>query len=260
MDTNDIRFKIAASRRILARNDCESAVAGHVSARAEGEDAFWVSPFEYFDETLPDRVVKSSFDLQLLRGGLGAVAGHQVPRRHLPGPAGREVGDPHPLPLRLGPGDDPTRPSACTTSDRCCSSRTRRSTRTTGPTRPVDPDLMAEAARRQAGAAHQEPRGGHRVPVARERHHRGARARAVGPLPHRGQGDRRDRVSRGRGPPGPRRLSQVLPAEHVGGQPAPPAPIRSRTSSSGWSVETSWSVGPAGEPVRSAASDQGIRR
>jgi L-fuculose-phosphate aldolase len=68
MDSNDIRFKIAASRRILARNDCESAVAGHVSARAEGEDAFWVSPFEYFDETLPDRVVKSSFDLQLLEG------------------------------------------------------------------------------------------------------------------------------------------------------------------------------------------------
>jgi L-fuculose-phosphate aldolase len=68
MDTNDIRFKIAASRRILARNNCESAVAGHVSARAEGEDAFWVSPFEYFDETLPDRVVKSSFDLQLLEG------------------------------------------------------------------------------------------------------------------------------------------------------------------------------------------------
>ena len=68
MDTNDIRFKIAASRRILARNNCESAVAGHVSARADGEDAFWVSPFEYFDETLPDRVVKSSFDLQLLEG------------------------------------------------------------------------------------------------------------------------------------------------------------------------------------------------
>ena len=68
MDTNDIRFKIAASRRILARNNCESAVAGHVSARAEGEDAFWVTPLEYIDETLPDRVIKSSFDLELLEG------------------------------------------------------------------------------------------------------------------------------------------------------------------------------------------------
>jgi L-fuculose-phosphate aldolase len=59
----DIRFKIAAARRILARNGCESAVAGHVSARAaDGEDAFWVSPFEYFDETLPERIVKVGFD------------------------------------------------------------------------------------------------------------------------------------------------------------------------------------------------------
>ncbi len=68
MDIDDIRFRIAAARRILARNGCESRVAGHVSARADGEDAFWVSPFEYFDETLPDRVVKVSMDLEPLEG------------------------------------------------------------------------------------------------------------------------------------------------------------------------------------------------
>lgn len=68
MDIDDIRFKIAAARRILAREGCESQVAGHVSARAPGEDAFWVSPFEYFDETLPDRVVKVGMDLRLLEG------------------------------------------------------------------------------------------------------------------------------------------------------------------------------------------------
>lgn len=68
MDIDDIRFKIAASRRILAREGCESQVAGHVSARAPGEDAFWVSPFEYFDETRPDRVVKVSMGLRLLEG------------------------------------------------------------------------------------------------------------------------------------------------------------------------------------------------
>lgn len=68
MDIDDIRFKIAAARRILAREGCESQVAGHVSARAVGEDAFWVSPFEYFDETLPDRVVKVGMDLELLEG------------------------------------------------------------------------------------------------------------------------------------------------------------------------------------------------
>jgi L-fuculose-phosphate aldolase len=68
VDIDDIRFKIAASRRILAREGCESQVAGHVSARAPGGDAFWVSPFEYFDETLPDRVVKVDMSLQLLDG------------------------------------------------------------------------------------------------------------------------------------------------------------------------------------------------
>jgi L-fuculose-phosphate aldolase len=68
MDQHDPRFLVAASRRILARGGCESAVAGHVSVRADGEDAFWVSPFEYFDETTPDRVVKADFGLNLLDG------------------------------------------------------------------------------------------------------------------------------------------------------------------------------------------------
>ncbi len=69
MSADQVRFDIAMARRILAREGCESAVAGHVSVRAPGEDAFWVSPFEYFDETLPERVIKSSFDLRVLDGG-----------------------------------------------------------------------------------------------------------------------------------------------------------------------------------------------
>jgi L-fuculose-phosphate aldolase len=36
--------------------------------RAAGEDAFWVTPFEYFDETTPDRVIKVSMDGRLLEG------------------------------------------------------------------------------------------------------------------------------------------------------------------------------------------------
>ncbi len=68
MSTDQTAFEIAMARRILAREGCESAVAGHVSVRARGEDAFWVSPFEYFDETLPERVIKASFDLDLLVG------------------------------------------------------------------------------------------------------------------------------------------------------------------------------------------------
>jgi L-fuculose-phosphate aldolase len=68
MNGDQVRFEIAMARRILARETCESNVAGHVSVRAQGEDAFWVSPFEYFDETEPERVIKSSFDLERLEG------------------------------------------------------------------------------------------------------------------------------------------------------------------------------------------------
>ncbi|MEO6122347.1 MAG: class II aldolase/adducin family protein [Ilumatobacteraceae bacterium] len=59
---NDIRFTLAASRRILYRNGCDSAVAGHVTARA-GSDGFWMTPFEYFDETTPDRAIRLRWDL-----------------------------------------------------------------------------------------------------------------------------------------------------------------------------------------------------
>jgi L-fuculose-phosphate aldolase len=65
---SDLQFLVAASRRILAREGCESRVAGHVSARAEGADGFWVSPFGYFDETTPDMVVKLDLDLNRLEG------------------------------------------------------------------------------------------------------------------------------------------------------------------------------------------------
>jgi L-fuculose-phosphate aldolase len=68
VDETDIRFRIAAARRILYREGCDSNVGGHVSARAEGEDAFWVTGFEYFDQTTPDRVCKLGFDLSPIEG------------------------------------------------------------------------------------------------------------------------------------------------------------------------------------------------
>ncbi|MCB0993727.1 MAG: class II aldolase/adducin family protein [Acidimicrobiales bacterium] len=62
-------FRVAAARRILAREGCESRVAGHVSVRApDRADAMWVSPFGYFDETLPSHVIKTTLDLDLLEG------------------------------------------------------------------------------------------------------------------------------------------------------------------------------------------------
>lgn len=66
----DLPFKIAAARRMLYREGCDSDVGGHVSARCEGEDAFWVTGFEYFDTTTPDRVAKLDFDLQPVVGEL----------------------------------------------------------------------------------------------------------------------------------------------------------------------------------------------
>jgi L-fuculose-phosphate aldolase len=68
VDESDIRFRIAAARRILYREGCDSNVGGHVSARAASEAAFWVTGFEYFDQTTPDRVCKLGFDLSLLEG------------------------------------------------------------------------------------------------------------------------------------------------------------------------------------------------
>ena len=54
-------FRIAAARRILYREGCDSNVGGHVSARAADEDdAFWVTAFEYFDQTTPEPGAASS--------------------------------------------------------------------------------------------------------------------------------------------------------------------------------------------------------
>ena len=69
MDEHDLRFRIAAARRMLYRQGCDSNVGGHVSARAAGgEDAFWVTGLEYLDQTVPDGVVKLGFDLGLREG------------------------------------------------------------------------------------------------------------------------------------------------------------------------------------------------
>ena len=67
----DIRWRIAAGRRMLHREGCDSNVGGHVSARAEDRDgAFWVTGFEYFDTTTPERVALLDFDLNPIEGAL----------------------------------------------------------------------------------------------------------------------------------------------------------------------------------------------
>ncbi|MCY3925018.1 MAG: class II aldolase/adducin family protein [bacterium] len=67
-------FQVAAARRMLARNGCESRVAGQVALRdADDPDTFWISPWGYFDETLPDHVVHVGMNLEVLSGD-GAVS------------------------------------------------------------------------------------------------------------------------------------------------------------------------------------------
>jgi L-fuculose-phosphate aldolase len=66
---SDPRFQIAAARRILHREGLDSQVGGHVSLRVPGEDAFLVTPFQYFDETLPEHVSKVGFDMQVREPG-----------------------------------------------------------------------------------------------------------------------------------------------------------------------------------------------
>ena len=68
-DIDSPHFQIAAARRMLYRNGLCSQVGGHVSLRVPGEQAFWVTPFQYFDETLPEHVMKVSFDLEVLEPG-----------------------------------------------------------------------------------------------------------------------------------------------------------------------------------------------
>jgi L-fuculose-phosphate aldolase len=65
-----IRFKVAASRRIMFRAGLDrDDVAGQVTARADGEDAFWTTPLQLFDQTLPDDVVKLPFGRAAGDGG-----------------------------------------------------------------------------------------------------------------------------------------------------------------------------------------------
>ena len=66
---DDVRFRIAAGRRMLYREGCDSNVGGHVSARAQEGDGFWVTGFEYLDQTRPAGMSEPHLDPKLgIRG------------------------------------------------------------------------------------------------------------------------------------------------------------------------------------------------
>jgi L-fuculose-phosphate aldolase len=87
-EASDIRFRLAAARRILYRQGCDSGVAGHVTVRAEDDpECFWTTPMSYFDEALPAHAVKMDFKLKVLEGEMptpGAMGFHPLIYRARP--------------------------------------------------------------------------------------------------------------------------------------------------------------------------------
>lgn len=63
-----IPFTVAAARRILANQGCFSFAQGHVSARGDDGESFWMTPWQYQDETLPEHVVHLDFDFNRIGG------------------------------------------------------------------------------------------------------------------------------------------------------------------------------------------------
>lgn len=63
-----IPFTVAAARRILADQGCFSFAQGHVSARGDDGKSFWMTPWQYQDETLAEDVVHLNFDFERVGG------------------------------------------------------------------------------------------------------------------------------------------------------------------------------------------------
>lgn len=64
------QFAAAVARRILASEGCSSYAQGHVSIRAEDGESFWITPWQYQDETLPDDLVRVDFSGNRIEGSL----------------------------------------------------------------------------------------------------------------------------------------------------------------------------------------------
>jgi len=69
--TDDPRFKVAAARRMMFRNGLDGLLGGHVSTRAADGESCWITPIQYFDETLPSDVIRLSLDGDLVEGDGG---------------------------------------------------------------------------------------------------------------------------------------------------------------------------------------------
>ena len=200
MDIDDIRFKLAASRRILARNGCESRVGGSRERACRGRGRVLRHAVRVLRrDRCPTASSRSGSTSTLLEGDWEpspAIRFHAGFYKR----ARRELRDPHPLALRVAVRDDPP-------DDRHVQRRVGAVLRGPGALRGRrDPSRRrsrpdVEGARQPARPAHEEPRRGHRVAVAGARDDRGLHARGGGAVPHRGRGDRRVGVPRSRGAP-----------------------------------------------------------
>ena len=120
MTAEDIRFRIAAARRILHREGCDSNVGGHVSVRGSlsgrrrrhllGHRLRVLRPDDAGAD-LPPGLRPQAPDRRARD-----VAGGELPRPHLPAPPRRQRDRPPALALHLRALVDRGAPSACTTS------------------------------------------------------------------------------------------------------------------------------------------------
>ncbi len=64
-----MHYDIVTACRALAANGCDTGIGGHVSMRAEGEDALWINAFDRtLGEVSPNDVMKLDFEGNLLEG------------------------------------------------------------------------------------------------------------------------------------------------------------------------------------------------
>lgn len=69
MELDDPRMQVAAACRGLSTYGIGSQIGGHVSLRADGEDAYWINALDRtFEEMTPDDVVKLGYDGTQLDG------------------------------------------------------------------------------------------------------------------------------------------------------------------------------------------------
>ena len=222
-------FQVAASRRILAREGCESRVAGHVSVRdSERSDAFWVSPFGYFSETLPSDVNCYDMELNLLDGDTPAspaVRFHAGFYEARPDANSVIHTHSHYVEVLSTTGKDVGLYSA----DACLFYQEQAHYADNGIDNPVDGPRMAEALGQRSVVLIGNHGACFVCPSLEEATIKAIAYETSARAHYEAQGSGGPRDARGRGGPGQEGVPQVLHPHDVGGQLPPPAQNRRRS-------------------------------